>query len=79
MSTKLIQKPNAEAVPDEVIAQSLVEISAGMKRMRDGKLSNKAWLVLLKHSTGETFETLENVIKGIDNLSRDYVKTEARK
>lgn len=63
-----------EAVPHKVLAESIVAISNAATGMLNSNVKKRAFLVLLKDSTGISMGDIEKVIDGIANLRRDYVK-----
>lgn len=61
-------------MPTEVIAESILEISKGMKQLHAGKLNEKALTVLLCHSTGFGAGTVRTVLQALDELEAQYIK-----
>lgn len=61
-------------MPTEVIAESILEISKGMKQIRAGRLSEKALTVLLCHSTGFGAGTVRTVLQALEDLEAQYIK-----
>lgn len=70
---EVMQQPQNE-VPTEVLATSIKEISEGMKRLRSGRLNDRALLTLLQRSCGVSQSDIKSVMDGLESLSRDYLK-----
>lgn len=69
-------------MPTEVLAQSIVAISDGLKALRSGKLNNRALVLLITHAcprmrgAGPVSKThVEAVLAGIENLKREYIRS----
>lgn len=72
---KLIVKQNPEAeIPTEVLAQSIIDISKGIIRMRTGRLNDRALFVLLKDATGVSQQNIKLVIDGLQSLQTTYIR-----
>lgn len=61
-------------VSTKVLAESIVAISEGMKRIQSGGLNDRAIEVLLHASTGVSYSDIRTVIKGLAALSVNYVR-----
>lgn len=73
-------------VPTEVLAESIVAISDGVKRLRSGKLKESALLLLIQHAapspkrgryrTGQPIpiRTIKAVLEGMESLKTQFVK-----
>lgn len=64
----------AEDAGVEILAQSIVDISEGMKRINASRLSRRALVVLIKDATGVPIKTIETVLNGLSGLQATYVK-----
>jgi len=71
---QLIVKQPEKAVPYEVMADSIVSISRFAKEINKSRLSEKAILVLVSHSTGESQKTIKNVLAGLEQLESEFVR-----
>ena len=71
--TKIIQ-PEKE-IPTEVLAASIKEIADGMRKIRAGKLNERALLVLLHDATGIRIPAIREVLEGLENLDKRYLNT----
>ena len=63
-----------EVIRVNKIADAVVEVSAAIKNLKNGKLNSKAILVLLAHSTGLPQRDIKKVLDGLDTLAKTYVK-----
>ena len=70
----LVVKPGDDPPPPEVIAQSIVDIAAGMKRLNAGRLNRNALVLLLHHASRVGMRDIERVLEGLDSLERLYLK-----
>lgn len=62
----------------EDISRSIIEISEGMKKLRAGKLKDKALFILIQHATPSkmkiTIKQIKTVFDTIEKLKQEYVK-----
>lgn len=80
------QKPEAE-VPIEVLAESIVAMAAGIRKLRAGRLNDRALFLLIQHaapSIGKYGQKLgvsdiKAVFAGIDALESEYLKKKPAK
>ncbi len=75
---KVIQKENAEPIATEVIAQSIVEISASMKRINEGRLNHRALVLLVSQSANVNKTEVEKVLSALSGLEATYLKKKER-
>lgn len=61
----------------EVLAQSIVEISAAMKRLFSTRLTQKTLELLISHSAKVSQRDVRAVLSAIYYLERDYLKPRA--
>lgn len=73
-----------DEVPTEIIASAIVAISAGIKKLKSGRLNDKALIMLIQHAapgkksnrgykpvtTGE----VRAVLEGLESLSATFLK-----
>lgn len=87
---KVIVKQNPEAeVPTEVLADAIVAISAGMKKLRSGRLNDKALYLLIQDATPSfggkwnkkpvTISAVKAVIEGIESLAPTFIRKPVKK
>lgn len=58
----------------DTIAAKVGEISDAVKRMRAGKLNDKALLVLISHASGQSQSTVRAVLDGMEGLKAHFFK-----
>ncbi len=69
----VVQKPDDE-VPTEIIASSIRDIAAGMKKINAGALNRHALVLLLRHSSGCSARDVSAVLDSMDRLALTYLK-----
>ena len=86
MTTEVVVKQNEEKpVPVEVLAEAILSISEGVKKLRAGPLNERALLLLIQnaapamksgryHRTPVTTKMVNAVLQGMDALEREYLK-----
>lgn len=77
------QTPERE-VPTEVLAASIVSISEGIKRLRAGRLTDRALYLLIQDASPNiggrygsqklSMKEIRAVFEGIDSLERMFIK-----
>lgn len=63
-----------DEIPAEVIAQAIVDIAAGMKKLNGTRLTRKAIVTLLHASSGVNKGTIEIVLNNLELLERTWLK-----
>ncbi|CAN0152942.1 unnamed protein product [Phaeothamnion confervicola] len=78
---KITVKQNpASPMPVEVLADSIKAISEGVRKLRAGRLNERALVLLIQHAapspTGSPLSqrAVKDVLAGIDALEREYLK-----
>lgn len=76
---KVVQPtPPADEVPVEVIADALVSISEGIKRLRAGRLNERALVLLIQHAIPmadrPSVKQIKAVLDGAEALRRQHTK-----
>lgn len=86
----MAKKPNAKPVQvkqvegaevaTEVLASAIVEISAGMKKLRAGSLNEHALVLLIHSACGRRIpqHDISKVLDGIESLERQFVRKRAK-
>lgn len=69
----IVKQTEKDPIPTEIIAQSIVDISAGMKQIRNGRLTHKALVLLLSYASGISQRDVTAVIDGLNNLERLFI------
>lgn len=69
-------KQTDNAVPVEVLAQSIVSISAGIKKLLAGPINERGLCLLIQHAAPTTLsqKEIKSVLKGIADLEKTYLK-----
>jgi hypothetical protein len=67
------QNPEKE-IATEVIAESIVAISDGIKKLRAGRLNDRALVLLLHDVTGVARRDIKVVLDGLQSLESTYIK-----
>lgn len=70
---KVIQDKE-KPVSTQILAQSIVEISDGFKKLKSGGLNDRAIEVLLVDSTGVSKTDIRRVLSGLGALATNYVR-----
>lgn len=63
-----------DETPADVIAAAIVEISEGVKRLRAGRLNDRAIVLLLHASTSVAQRDIKAVLNGLESLEVEYLK-----
>jgi len=80
-----VKQDEKEPVPVEVLATSIREISASMKRLRRGPLGENALLLLIHQNTKATgpkyraktkptIKEIKSVLDSIESLEKTYIR-----
>ncbi len=74
----VVQKPEAE-VPTEVLAQAIIDIAAGMKKLRSGRLNDRALILLIQSAVGSvpspvSQRDIRAVLDAIQSLEAIYIR-----
>lgn len=64
--------------PVEIIAQSILDISSGVKAMFATRLTRKAIVVLIQHQSKLPMRDIECVLNNLECLEKDWLKTTQR-
>jgi hypothetical protein len=79
----VVKQPEIDPVPLEIMAQSIVAISEGIKKLRATRLNERALVLLIQHAAPSVgrFGTdpssqkqVRAVLAGIEGLEREYLK-----
>lgn len=76
MGKLAVKQPEGEEIATEVIADAIVAISDGMKRLRSGRLNDRALVLLIQHATGQSvsIRDIKAVLDGIEQLKASYIR-----
>jgi hypothetical protein len=70
---KVVQKENEEVVVD-VLATEIVKISEGIKKIKAGRLNDKAIVLLIHKASGVNSESVRSVLNGMESLEKEFLK-----
>lgn len=86
MSKVIVKQVEGAEVPTEIVAQAIVDISAGIKKLLAGKLTEDAVVLLIqhaapnqkkyRHATGVPYpqKTIRAVLQGMASLEKTFLK-----
>ncbi len=80
MKTIQVKRDEKTPIPVEVLAQSIANISTGVKKILDGPLNRKAVILLIQYAApthrGQKLAAreIEAVLDGIQDLERTFLK-----
>lgn len=81
----LVKQDEKNEIPTEVIASAIVVIAEGMKKIRAGRLNEKAIELLVQHASTTTgypqrkpsLSEVRSVLNGLESLEKTYLKKKA--
>lgn len=76
---KIVQKPNEEPIPAEIIVDEILEISAAMKKLNNSRLKRDAIVTLIAHRSKVARSTIQIVLNNLDALEEEWLKPKAGK
>lgn len=79
MAIKVTQPEEGQQVPVEIIAQSIVEIAAGMARINTSRLNRRAVVILLNAETKVPQYQIERVLNSMGDLEKTYCNPRTKK
>ena len=71
-----VKQQDENPIEHEVLAQSIVSISASFKKLLKSGLNRKAIVVLIAHDAKMGHGQIESVLRSLDRLAEEY--TDAR-
>lgn len=77
MPSVKVTQPEGKEVPTEVLSSAIVSIADGIKKLRSGRLNDRALFLLIQHaSPGSNLSQrdIKAVLSGIESLERIYLK-----
>lgn len=68
--------PPSEEIATEVIASAIVAISDGIKKLRSGRLNDRALFILIQNASPDQISQrdIKAVLSGIENLRSAYIR-----
>lgn len=84
-----VKQDEVKPVPVEVLADSIVAISDGVKKLRSGRLNDRALMLLIQHAAPNVggrynqgqvpMKHVRAVIEGMESLERVYLTPKKQK
>ena len=71
------RSPKGEAeIPTEVIADNIVKMAEGVRRLRTGRLNDTALILLIQHAAPRDLpkRDIQAVLDGIEALEKTYLR-----
>ena len=80
MAKGVVIKQTEPETPTEIIASSIVAISEGIKKLRAGRLNDRALHLLIQHAAPRkiSLEDIRSVMAGLDNLASYHLKSKTK-
>ena len=72
MKTKVVQ--TEPEIPVEILAQSIKDISEGIRKMRSGRLTDRAIILLIADNCNVGKPAIKEVLESMNSLSKKYLK-----
>ena len=63
--------------PTEIIADSIVSISEGIRKLRSGRLNDRSIVILIHHVCGIGQREIRSVLDAMETLESNYLKKRA--
>lgn len=70
----VIKKNDKNPEPMEVIAEAIIEVSRGFKKLSNSKLQQRVIVLLIKDITGQSISDIEKVLYAATRLENKYIK-----
>lgn len=70
---KVVQTDEQE-IPVEILAESIKEIAAGVKKLRSGKLNDRAIILLISDNCNVGRPAIRKVLESMETLAATYLK-----
>lgn len=67
-------QPPSEPIAAEILAASIVDIAAGMKKLDAGRLKRRALVILIAESSGVRRGDVEAVLNSMESLETSWLK-----
>lgn len=83
MAKVIVKQAPEKEVPTEVLAASIVALAEGMRKLRAGRLTDKALFLLIQHAAPNvggrgyspvSIKDIKAVFQGIENLEAEFIK-----
>lgn len=68
--------PGLKGAPVVILAQAILDMSRGIKQLREGALNDRALVLLIQHASPRkvSAKTVRAVLEGIEGLAETYLK-----
>jgi hypothetical protein len=80
MKNITVKQNEEKNIPTEILADAIISISQGIKKLRSGRLNNTCLIILIQNAA-PTFQgrpvaqrDIKAVLEGIDNLGKTYIR-----
>lgn len=74
-STVTVKQNTENHIPIEILADSILEISNGVRKMRSGRLTDKAIILLISDNCTVGKPAIKEVLESMQSLSFRYLKS----
>lgn len=73
----IVKQPEIDPVPTEVMADEIIAMAQGIRKLRSGRLNDRALILLIQDAAstqklGRT--TIKAVLDGIEGLEREFLR-----
>lgn len=73
-NVNIVQKPDEEEIPADVIAQEIVKIAKAMQKLSTTKLKRDAIVALIHENSKVARKTIEVVLNNLEQLEKRWLK-----
>lgn len=78
MAQPMVKQPvEGEEVSTEILATNIIAISTGIKKMRAGRLNDRALILLIHDASGVGKPAIRDVLNTLESLETIYCKKKA--
>lgn len=70
----IVKQKEDEEIPHEVMAEAIIEISRGMRKLMNSRLRREAIVVLIKDKSGVNKSVIEIVLNNLEQLEAMWIK-----
>jgi 2-phosphoglycerate kinase len=74
MKKNVVVKQTENEIPVEIRAESIKEISEAVRKLRAGRLTDRAIILLIHDHCGVGKPAIKAVLDGMQTLSKRYIK-----
>ena len=73
-----VAQDSEKEIPAEIIASSIVEISKGMKKLNETRLTRRAIVTLIHENSKISRSAIEIVLNNLESLEQTWLKKRAK-